>query len=209
MPVAIYLRVSTEEQRARESIQTQHDFARRYCQLHQLAVHHVYADDGVSGTIALHDRPSGRQLLDDARQRRFDQLLVFKLDRLGRDTRLTLEAVAQLEARGVSVRSMTEEFDSHSPSGRLMMTLLSGFATLEREVIRERCMAGTRRKAEAGVWLGGVVPYGYRLEGARSAGSLRSMIRGSGYPPRLAHASCGPVAFSSPENMRNLHFVLA
>jgi site-specific DNA recombinase len=93
------------------------------------------------------------------------QLLVFKLDRLGRDTRVTLEAVAQLENCGVAVRSMTEEFDSQSPSGRLMMTLLSGFATHEREVIRERSMAGTRRQAEAGAWLGGVVPYGYRAEG--------------------------------------------
>jgi site-specific DNA recombinase len=165
MPVAVYLRVSTEEQRERQSIQTQRDFAQRYCDLHQLPIHEMYADDGVSGTLPLHARPAGHQLLDDARHHRFQQLLVFKLDRLGRDTRLTLEAVAQLEACGVAVRSMTEEFDSQSASGRLMMTLLSGFATHEREVIRERSMAGTRRKAEAGAWLGGVVPYGYRKEG--------------------------------------------
>jgi site-specific DNA recombinase len=120
----------------------------------------------------LHGRPAGQQLLDDAHQHRFNQLLVFKLDRLGRDTRLTLEAVAQLEACGVAVRSMTEEFDSQSPSGRLMMTLLSGFATHEREVIRERSMAGTRRQAEAGVWLGGMVPYGYRKDGQKGRSRL-------------------------------------
>jgi site-specific DNA recombinase len=165
MPVGLYLRVSTEEQRQRQSIQTQRDFAQRYCDLHQLAVYQIYADDGLSGTIPLQRRAAGIQLLEDARHHRFQQLLVFKLDRLGRDTRVTLEAVAQLEAHGVAVRSMTEEFDSQSASGRLMMTLLSGFATHEREVIRERSMAGTRRQAEAGAWLGGVVPYGYRAEG--------------------------------------------
>src|SRR5215469_16005314 len=67
---------------------------------------------------------------------------------------------------------MTEEFDSQSASGRLMMTLLSGFATHEREVIRERSMAGTRRQAEAGVWLGGVVPYGYIKEGQKGHSRL-------------------------------------
>jgi site-specific DNA recombinase len=106
MPVAVYLRVSTEEQRERQSIQTQRDFAQRYCDLHQLPIHETYADDGVSGTIPLHARPAGHQLLDDARRHCFQQLLVFKLDRPGRDTRLTLEAVAQLEACGVAVRSM-------------------------------------------------------------------------------------------------------
>ena len=91
MPVAVYLRVSTEEQRERQSIHTQRDFAQRYTDLHQLSVYRTYADDGVSGTVALHSRPAGQQLLDDAHRHRFDQLLVFKLDRLGRDTRLTLE----------------------------------------------------------------------------------------------------------------------
>lgn len=193
MPVAIYLRVSTEEQRERQTIHTQRDFAQRYADLHQLAIYQMYADDGISGIVPLPTRPAGHQLLDDARHHRFDQLLVFKLDRLGRDTRLTLDAVAQLEACGVAVRSMTEEFDSQSASGRLMMTLLSGFATHEREVIRERSMAGTRRQAEAGVWLGGVVPYGLQgrterpqpLVGQRAAPARLRMERRRGGAPCL------------------------
>jgi len=172
MAVGIYLRVSTEEQRERQSIATQRDFAGRYCDLHQLTVHAEYADDGMSGTVPLDRRPQGARLLRDARLRKFDQLLVFKLDRLGRETRLTLEAVAELEKCGVRVRSMTEEFDSQTPIGRLMMTMLSGFAAHEREVIRERSMAGTSRKAEAGIWLGGVVPYGYRKEGMKGQSRL-------------------------------------
>jgi site-specific DNA recombinase len=167
MAVAVYLRVSTEEQRERQSIETQRDFAARYCPLHSLAVSDTYADDGVSGTIPLDQRLEGSRLLRDARLKKFDQLLVYKLDRLGRETRLTLDAVAELERCGVRVRSMTEEFDSQTPTGRLMMTLLSGFAAHEREVFRERSIAGRNRLAEAGAWLGGIVPYGYRKVGER------------------------------------------
>lgn len=57
---------------------------------------------------------------------------------------------------------------SDTPSGYLMLTMLSGFATHEREVIRERSVAGTNRLAEAGAWLGGIVPYGYRRQGEKA-----------------------------------------
>ncbi len=77
----------------------------RYCDLHQLPIHETYADDGVSGTVPIEMRPAGMRLLEDARQHKFDQLLVFKLDRLGRDTRLILNAVAELEKHGVRVRA--------------------------------------------------------------------------------------------------------
>src|ERR1039458_9567653 len=167
MPVAVYLRVSTEEQRERQSIATQREFAERYCQLHGLAVYRVYADDGVSGTVPLEHRPKGSQILRAARNGKFDQLLVYKLDRLGRETRLILNGVAELEELGVRIRSMTEEFDTGTSTGRLMLTLLSGFAAHEHSVIRERCVAGTLRVAEAGAWLGGIVPYGYRKVGEK------------------------------------------
>ena len=100
-----------------------------------------------------------------ARRGEFNQLLIYKLDRLGRDTRLILNAVAELEKHGVRVRSMTEEFDTATATGRLMLTMLSGFAAHERDMIRERSMAGTDRLARAGAWLGGIVPFGYRKEG--------------------------------------------
>ena len=172
MAVAVYLRVSTDEQRERQSINTQRDFAERYCALHSLQVYRVYADDGVTGTIPLEKRPEGGQILHDARLRKFDQLLIYKLDRLGRETRLILNAVAELEKLGVRVRSMTEEFDTGSSTGRLMLTLLSGFAAHERDTIRERSVAGTMRVAEAGGWLGGIVPFGYRKEGERRSARL-------------------------------------
>jgi site-specific DNA recombinase len=172
MAVAVYVRVSTEEQRERQSIATQREFAERYCQLHSLAVYRVYADDGVSGTVPLEHRPEGSQILRDARNGKFDQLLVYKLDRLGRETRLILNAVAELERLGVRIRSMTEDFDTGTSTGRLMLTLLSGFASHEREVIRERSVAGTNRVAESGAWMGGIVPFGYRKVGEKRNGQL-------------------------------------
>ena len=101
MPVAIYLRVSTEEQRERQSILTQREFAERFCSLHELTIHRIYADDGVSGAVPVEARPEGGQILRDARLGKFDQLLIYKLDRLGRETRLILNAVvAYDEMRG-------------------------------------------------------------------------------------------------------------
>ncbi len=167
MPLAVYLRVSTEEQRERQSIATQRDAAERYCLASGLPVYRVYADDGVSGTIPVGLRPDGSELLRDARLKKFDQVVVYKLDRLGRETGLILEAVAELKRCGVRVQSITESLDNETSSGRLMITLLSGFATHEREVIRERSLAGTNRRAKNGAWMGGVVPYGYRKVGEK------------------------------------------
>jgi site-specific DNA recombinase len=180
MAVAVYVRVSTEEQRERQSIVTQREFGDRFCALHGHEVFRVYPDDGVSGTIPIELRPGGSDLLRDARSKRFDQILVYRLDRLGRDTRLILNAVAEFEKCGVRVKSMTEEFDTATATGRLMLTLLSGFAAHERDVIRERSVAGTNRKAESGVWLGGVVPYGYIKEGVK--GQLRIAVNGAPIP---------------------------
>ena len=129
MPVGVYLRVSTEEQRERQSISTQKEFGERYCSLHQLTVIQVYADDGVSGTVPLDRRPEGSRMLRDARLKKFDQILVYKLDRLGRETRLILNSVDELEKDGVRVKSMTEEFDTATSSGRLMLTMLCRWPT--------------------------------------------------------------------------------
>ena len=148
MPVAVYARVSTEEQRERQSIETQYKCGERFCHRHDFSVFRVYSDDGISGTVPLNQRPQGSLILRDARLGKFDQLLVYKLDRLGRDTLLILNAVNDLKKLRVRVRSMTEEFDASIPTGELMLTMLSGIATLERAVIRERSLAGTNRVAD-------------------------------------------------------------
>ncbi len=170
--VAIYARVSTEEQRERQSIATQQEFGEKYCALHGFEVSGVYCDEGVSGTVPISDRLEGRRILADARQGRFGQLLVYKLDRLGRQARMILNTVDELEQLGVRVRSMTEDFDTGTATGMLLLTFLSGFAAHEREVIRERSVAGTKRLAQAGAWLGGIVPFGYRKQGEKREARL-------------------------------------
>jgi site-specific DNA recombinase len=172
MAIAIYARVSTDEQRDRKSIQTQYDDGQRFCEKHSLPVYRVYADDGISGTIPLDRRPEGSQILRDARLGKFDQLVVYKLDRLARNARLALNVVEDLRQVGVRVRSMTEEFDASSSQGMLMLTMLAGFAAHEHSVIKERSLAGTDRVARAGAWLGGIVPYGYRKTGEKATARL-------------------------------------
>jgi site-specific DNA recombinase len=167
MKAAIYLRVSTEEQRERQSIQNQRDFADQYCHTNGISIADWYADDGVSGTVPLPLRDQGARLAEDARQGRFDTVLVYKLDRLGRDPRMILNAVAELEACGARLLSMTEPFDTKDPSGRFMLTVLSGVAGFERDNILQRSREGTNRLAREGAWLGGIVPYGYRVEGKK------------------------------------------
>ena len=80
--VALLLRVSSEEQRERETIEIQREFLQEYCRLYGLEVAQVYADDGVSGTIPLHERPEGGRLLEDAKGGKFSTLLIYRLDRL-------------------------------------------------------------------------------------------------------------------------------
>src|SRR5215204_4231941 len=82
--IALYLRVSSEEQRNRETIEIQREFLEQYCGLYELEVAGIYKDDGISGTIPLHERPDGRRLLQDAREGKVQMVLVYRLDRLGR-----------------------------------------------------------------------------------------------------------------------------
>lgn len=163
--VVLYARVSTEDQREHRTIKNQLDFYRKYLDLHGLQDAGVYPDDGVSGTIPLEERPEGAKLLRDAKAKLFSQVLVYRLDRIGRDPRVILNAVHELQQAGVSVKSMTEPFETGTVYGEFMMSILAGVAGLERGVFLERSALGTARAARAGKWLGGIVPYGYRVDG--------------------------------------------
>lgn len=163
--VAIYCRVSSDEQAQAGTIQNQIEFARRYCDLHQLPIAEIYADEGVSGTVPLAERPEGARLLADAQAGKFGAALVYRIDRLARSTRVLLDAHDALKANGVALRSMTEPFDTSSPLGEFIMTLLGSLAALERATILERMSLGKHRAAREGRWLGGAPPFGYRVEG--------------------------------------------
>src|SRR5215207_2016115 len=161
--VGLYMRVSSEEQRDRETIEIQREFLEQYCQLYGLEAAETYADDGVSGTVPLHERPEGRRLLKDARAKKFETLLVYRLDRLGRPLLVIVDAHDRLQAGGVSLRAATEPIDTSTPSGRLIFQMLASFAEYERETISERTRAGLHRAFRGGKYMGRV-PYGYCLD---------------------------------------------
>ena len=160
--VALYLRVSSEEQREKATIKIQREFLDGYCKLHALEVAGWYQDDGVSGTIPLHERPEGRRLLEDAKEGEFETVLVYRLDRFGRSLLGIVDAHDRLEVLKVALRSTTEPIDTSSLSGRLIFQMLASFAEYERGTIRERTQAGLHRALRNGKF-SGRLPYGYRL----------------------------------------------
>lgn len=98
----------------------------------------VFADEGVSGTLA--SRPELEKLLD--RLEPGDEVVAWKLDRMGRNTRNVLGLIETITAKGASFRSLTEGITTTGPMGRAMLTIMSAFAELERDTIVERTRAG-------------------------------------------------------------------
>jgi site-specific DNA recombinase len=159
--IAVYCRVSSEE---RGTIENQIDFATKYCDLHELNIVRIYKDDGVSGTLPFEARPEASIMLQDALEKKFDTLLFYRLDCFGRNARIILNNVHTLEQYGIKIKSMTEPFDTSNPLGRFLLTILAGVADLERSNILDRLWHGANRAARNGKWLGGICPYGYRVD---------------------------------------------
>lgn len=107
------------------SIGTQDDFLEQYCGLYGLEVVGAYRDEGVSGTVPLHERPGGGRLLDDALSGKLEVVLVYKLDRIGRTLLNVVDAHDRLSTADVALRSATEPIDTSAPSGRLIFHMLA------------------------------------------------------------------------------------
>jgi site-specific DNA recombinase len=162
--MALYARVSSEDQAERGTIKGQLDFLRDYAKLMALPIVDEYADDGISGTIPLAQRPDGQRLLHDAELGRFGGVLLYRVDRLGRSLTALLDAHAQLAALDITLRSATEPFDTSTPIGTFLFQLLGWLAELEKATILERTTMGHDRIAKEGRWTGGVLPVGYDLD---------------------------------------------
>lgn len=160
--VAIYIRVSTQEQALEGySIQAQTERLQAFCKAKGWSVFHVYTDAGFSGSNM--ERPALGQLLDDVRAHRAGCVLVYKLDRLSRSQKDTLFMIEDVFLKNdCDFVSMSENFDTSTPLGRAMIGVLSVFAQLEREQIRERMAMGRAERAKSGLWQGGGwIPVGY------------------------------------------------
>jgi site-specific DNA recombinase len=160
--VALYMRVSGEEQARRESIETQAEFLDSYCKLYGYEMAGIYKDEAISGTAALYERPAGRELLEGAKAGRFDTVLLYKLDRLGRTLLNVVDAHDRLMEAGVALRSATEPIDTSTPAGRLIFQMLASFAEFERATITERARDGLHRAVRNGKQPGRI-PYGYDI----------------------------------------------
>jgi site-specific DNA recombinase len=121
----------------------------------------VYTDDGVSGTKGADERPGLAQMLADAKDGKFDALIVSALDRLGRKTKLVLDLVDELTSYGVSLVSCKESLDTTSPTGQFVLSMFAALAQLERDTIVARTSDGREERAKIDGERGGRVPLGY------------------------------------------------
>jgi DNA invertase Pin-like site-specific DNA recombinase len=147
MRAAAYARVSTLDQEPENQLRE----LRRYVEARGWAAVE-YVDRGVSGSKDR--RPALDQLLADAKRRRFDVLVCWRLDRLGRNLRHLITLLDDLQALGVAFVSLAEGIDATTPAGKLQMHILGAIAEFERERIRERVLAGLQRARAQGRRLG-------------------------------------------------------
>lgn len=148
--VALYVRVSTTSQLEEGySIEEQKAKLESYCDIKDWHIYKIYTDGGFSGSTT--ERPALEQLIKDAQSKLFDTVLVYKLDRLSRSQKDTLYLIEDIFLKNnIEFVSLLENFDTSTPFGRAVIGLLSVFAQLEREQIKERMQLGKLGRAKAG-----------------------------------------------------------
>ena len=182
MRTAIYARVSTDDQTCDLQLRE----LREYCARRGWEIAAEYVDTGWSGAKA--SRPELDRLLRDARKRRIDCVIVWKLDRWGRSVAHCLSTIQELTSLGVRWIAATQNLDTDqsNPMARFMLTIMAAFAEFEREMIRERVRAGMRAAKARGAKIGRkrAVLNGSRILALHRRGaSVREIARvlGSGY----------------------------
>ncbi|MDR3591927.1 MAG: recombinase family protein [Negativicutes bacterium] len=162
MKAAILLRVSTEEQAEQNlSIPAQKSRNLAYCEAKGWQVYDYYTDDGYSGKDL--NRPEMQRLIADALGKKFDAVLVWKLDRLSRRQQHVMYLIEDVFlANGIEFASVTENIDTSTAMGRAMTGIMAVFAQLERETIIERTKMGKEEAAKQGRYYGGPPLFGYR-----------------------------------------------
>jgi site-specific DNA recombinase len=165
---AIYTRVSTDQGLEQDfnSLDAQREASEAYIksQAHEgwRLIRDHYDDGGFSNGSM--DRPALQKLLVDVQARRIDVIVVYKVDRLTRSLADFAKLVETFDAHGVSFVSVTQSFNTTTGMGRLTLNVLQSFAQFERKVTGERIRDKIAASKKKGMWMGGVVPLGYRVE---------------------------------------------
>lgn len=164
----IYTRVSTDAQAEddKASLSEQERMCRAYIDSKGWDYVRTYEDGGYSGRTT--DRPSLQEMLSDIRERKFDAVVVYKLDRLSRKQKDTLMIIEDyMNTNGVTLASLHESLDTSTPIGMCIIGVLSSFAQMESDNIVMRTSMGRNAKAKQGGYAGGKPPLGYKaVDGA-------------------------------------------
>ena len=138
-----------------------------YCKAKRIEEYECYIDPGFSGSNI--ERPAMQNLIRDIREGRITHVLVYKLDRLSRSQKDTLYLIEDVfNTHDVTFTSLNENFDTSTPTGKAMLGMMSVFAQLERETIRERTRMGMLGRLKEGYWPGGArTPFGYDYDSAQ------------------------------------------
>ena len=160
----IYTRVSTSMQVDGYSLDAQKDKLHKYADYQDMIIAGEYSDEGKSGK-SVEGRPQFQQMLQDIETGKdnIDFVLVFKLSRFGRNAADVLSSLQRMQDFGVNLICVEDGIDSSKDAGKLMISVLSAVAEIERENILVQTMEGRRQKAREGKWNGGFAPYGYQL----------------------------------------------
>jgi DNA invertase Pin-like site-specific DNA recombinase len=146
--IAIYARVSTD----RQSTESQLSTLREYIKKREWNLFKEYIDEGFTGSNT--KRPAFNEMMADAKKRRFDVLLVYKLDRLSRSLKDLIITLDDLKSTGIDFVSYDNSLDTTTPTGRLIFHVVGSVAEFEREIIKERVKTGLENARRKGKRLG-------------------------------------------------------
>ena len=148
--VAIYCRVSTLDQ----TINNQLLELRDHCSKMEWEVVKEYADEGLSGTLSRDKRPALNSLIKDAYRKRFDPVVCWDISRIGRSMKELILFLSDMKDKGVGICSVRQGFDTSTSMGEIMFQFVGILSSWEREMIRERTLAGLERARREGKTLG-------------------------------------------------------
>lgn len=157
----IYARVSSLSQEENTSLEMQIEKARSYASTYDFHINEVFQDVSTGGNM---DRRGFKSMMEYIETYAIDAIIVYKLDRLHRSLQNLLNHKEELENKGISIVSVSEQIDTTTAQGKLFFNIIGSFSEFEKDIINERTSSGKREKVSKGLFTAGKIPFGYRIE---------------------------------------------